>query len=190
MSVPSFDRILTRTNTQNAAFVLGGALLTALAARVVIPLPYTPVPVTLQVAAVLFAGLVLAPRPALASQLTYLLVGLAGAPVFAFGYGGPAYLLNPHGTGGYLLSYPLAAWVVAAVLARARQEDRFAELRACAAGLIVIYAIGCAWLGWWLHLSLPMALLQGAGWFLFWDAAKALAVILIARGIRRAVIRE
>lgn len=190
MPVPSFDRVLTRPNSQNAALVLGCALLTALAARVVIPLPYTSVPVTLQVAAVLFAGLVLAPRLAFTSQLTYLLAGLAGAPVFAFGYGGPAYLMNPYGTGGYLLSYPLAAWVVATVLARARREDRFAELRACAAGLAVIYAIGCAWLGWWLHLSLPMALLQGAGWFLFWDAAKALAVIFIARGVRRSVVRE
>lgn len=190
MPVSSFDRVLTRTNVQNATFVLGCALLTALAARVVIPLPYTPVPVTLQVAAVLFAGLMLAPRWAFASQFSYLTAGLAGAPVFAFGYGGPAYLMNPHGTGGYLLSYPLAAWVVAAVLARARQEDRFAELRACAAGLAVIYTIGCVWLGWWLHLSPPMALLQGAGWFLFWDAAKALAVILIARGVRRAVVRE
>jgi biotin transport system substrate-specific component len=182
--------ILTRTNLQNAALVIGCALLTVLVARVVTPLPYTPVPVTLQVAAVLFAGLVLPPRWAFVSQFTYLLMGLAGAPVFAFGYGGPAYLLNPHGTGGYLLSYPLAAWVVASVLAGAQREDRFAELRACAAGLAVIYAIGCAWLGWWLHLSLPVALLQGAGWFLFWDAAKALAVIFIARGLRRAVIRE
>jgi biotin transport system substrate-specific component len=174
----------TRVNT--AAQIVGCALLTAIGARLAVRLPFTPVPVTWQVPAVLFAGLVLGPRAALASQGLYLLAGLAGAPVFAFGAGGAAYLFNPYGTGGYLLSYPIAAWVAARVRRRAPEESRFAPLFACGAGLFVIYALGCVWLTLWLRLSPAQALLQGAGWFLAWDIAKSLFAVLAARMAGRA----
>lgn len=178
----AFRATTNHISVQEIGWVAGCAVLTAVGARLAIPLPYTPVPMTWQVPAVLFAGLVLGARSGGASQFLYLLAGLAGAPVFAFGAGGAAYLLNAHGTGGYLLSYPLAAWAVGAVVQRAAPDDRHAPLRACAVGLLIIYGIGSLWLALWLRLSPAQALLQGAGWFLVWDAVKALLAILAARG--------
>lgn len=94
-----------------------GALVVALAAQVRVPLPFTPVPVTLQDLAVLTVGGVLGPVAGLAALLTYLALGIAGLPVFAGGGSSLAWLLGP--TGGYLLAFPVAALVMGAVAARA-----------------------------------------------------------------------
>ncbi len=86
--------------------------LTAAAAQVSIPLPFTPVPFTLQPMIVLLGGAALGARLGMASQVLYLLAGLAGLPVFAASTvlpPGMGRLLGP--TGGYLLSYPIAAFV-------------------------------------------------------------------------------
>ncbi|MGH7539390.1 MAG: biotin transporter BioY, partial [Gemmatimonadota bacterium] len=83
--------------------VLAFAALTALGARIAVPLPGTPVPFTFQVVAVLLAGVLLGPRLGAASQAAYLAAGASGLPIFAAG-GGVAYLLGP--TGGYLLAFP------------------------------------------------------------------------------------
>lgn len=92
------------------------ALLTALGARVAVPVPGTAVPVTLQTLFVLLAGALLGPRLGAASQLAYLAAGIAGLPAFVAG-GGPAYLFGP--TGGYLLAFPAAAAAAGWVAARA-----------------------------------------------------------------------
>jgi biotin transport system substrate-specific component len=90
--------------------ILAGALVVALSAQVAIPLPLTPVPVTLQVLAVLVVGGLLGPKAGAASMVLYLALGIAGLPVFAPGGApGVARLLGP--TGGYLLAYPVAAAV-------------------------------------------------------------------------------
>ena len=98
---------LSRTERRLLA-VLGFALATTVAARVAVPLPGTAVPFTLQVAAVLLAGVVMGPRFGAASQAVYVMAGFVGLPVFMAG-GGPAYLLGP--TGGYLIAFPAAAAV-------------------------------------------------------------------------------
>jgi biotin transport system substrate-specific component len=85
------------------------AALAAVGAQIAIPLPFSPVPFTLQVPAVILSGLLLGSRHGALSQIVYLLLGAAGAPVFAQFSGGFAHLVGP--TGGYLLSYPLAAAV-------------------------------------------------------------------------------
>ena len=88
------------------------AALTAAASQISVPLPFTPVPFTLQPMIVLLGGAVLGPRLGLAAQCLYLAAGLAGLPVFAFSPElpqGPARLIGP--TGGYLMAYPLAAFV-------------------------------------------------------------------------------
>ena len=95
------------------------ALLTAVASQISVPLPFTPVPLTLQPTIVLLAGAVLGARAGASSQVAYLLAGLAGLPVFAWSPAllpGIARLMGP--TGGYLLSYPLAALVVGALVER------------------------------------------------------------------------
>ena len=114
----------------SVAFV---AALTAAAAQVSIPLPFTPVPFTLQPMIVLMGGAALGRRLGCYSQILYLVAGVAGLPVFAASPllpPGAARLLGP--TGGYLVSYPLAAWVVGALAERGfdRRYFRWAQPRA------------------------------------------------------------
>src|SRR5216117_1806397 len=105
---------------RRAAAVVLGALLVAGAAQVSIPLPGTPVPMTLQPMAVLLVGGLLGPQLGALSLILYLAMGAAGLPVFTptvplFGI---ARLLGP--TGGYLLAYPVAAWAVGALVSPGR----------------------------------------------------------------------
>src|SRR5579864_3598488 len=102
---------------QNAAIVLGGSLLMAACAHVSIPLWFTPVPITLQTFGVVFLALTLGGWRASAALVLYLLEGIAGVPVFSpHGPGGIAQILGP--TGGYLISYPIAALVCGFVAER------------------------------------------------------------------------
>ncbi len=118
-----------------------GALVVALGAQVAIPLPTTPIPVTLQVPAVLLVGGLLGPRLGAASLVLYLTMGAAGLPVFApIGPPGLARLFGP--TGGYLLAYPLAAALTGLIAADGRSWVRLAA--AVVVGLVVIHAGGVA----------------------------------------------
>jgi biotin transport system substrate-specific component len=116
-----------------------GAL--ALSAQLAMPLPGTPVPLTLQPFVVVLAGLLLGPLDAAAAMVAYLVLGALGAPVFApIGPPGLARLLSP--TGGYLLAYPLAAAVAGWLGAR---RPRFAQRALAAlAGILVMYVGGLA----------------------------------------------
>src|SRR5882724_9027937 len=87
--------------------VVGGSVLIAIAAQIAIPLPFTPVPLTMQPLAVLFIGIVLGAGRGAAAATLYLLEGIGGLPVFAQGHGGALWLAGP--TAGYLCSYPAAA---------------------------------------------------------------------------------
>lgn len=170
-------RVLTGSRAvRRTAGVVGLALLTALGARVSIPLPGTPVPFTFQVVAVLLAGWLLGPRLGAASQLSYLAAGAAGLPVFAAG-GGLAYLLGP--TGGYLLAYPAAAWLVGVA---ARQDAGLArQVAGLAGGLALIHLGGAGWLA--VVAGHEAALAAGVLPFLGVDAVKALLVLLLGRRI-------
>ena len=116
-----------------------GALVVAVAAQVRIPLPLTPVPVTLQDLAVLTVGGVLGPAAGVAALITYLGLGLAGLPVFSGGASGIAWLLGP--TGGYLLAFPVAALVMGTV---ARRSGFGRALVGAFLGMLVIHAGGVA----------------------------------------------
>jgi biotin transport system substrate-specific component len=117
------------------------AALTAVAAKIAVPLPGTPVPFTLQPVAVLLAGALLGASGGFRSQSIYLAAGLVGLPVFAAG-GGWAYLLGP--TGGYLLAFPLAAWLAGAFADRSRSAASIAL--GAVVGMGVIHLGGIAWL--------------------------------------------
>ncbi len=125
-----------------ALAVVLGALLVAVAAQVSIPLPGTPVPMTLQPMAVLLVGGLLGARLGALSMILYLAMGAAGLPVFTptVPLVGVARLLGP--TGGYLLAYPVAAWCVGAVVADGRSVWRVAC--GVTAGLVLIHLGGLA----------------------------------------------
>jgi biotin transport system substrate-specific component len=123
------------------------AALTAAAAQVSVPLPFTPVPFTLQPMVVLLGGAALGSRLGLSAQVLYLLVGIAGLPVFAASPvlpQGALRLLGP--TGGYLWSYPAAAFVAGALAERGFDRRYSTSVVAMACGLAVIFACGVTWL--------------------------------------------
>lgn len=154
--------------------ILGFAALTALGARMSVPLPGTAVPMTLQPVAVLLAGAVLGSRAGAASQVAYLVAGALGLPVFAAG-GGAAYLLGP--TGGYLLAFPVAAAV--AGLWATRSHSWWIGAVCLAAALAVIHAGGIAWLG--AIGGDSEAIGAALRPFLLGDALKVLLVLAIVR---------
>jgi biotin transport system substrate-specific component len=130
-----------------AASVVFLAVLTAAAAQISITLPFTPVPLTLQPMVVLLGAAALGPHLGALSQVLYLAAGVAGLPVFAFSAllpQGAARLLGP--TGGYLMSYPLAAFVAGWLAMRGFDRRYLTSVVAMLAGLAVVYAGGVLWL--------------------------------------------
>jgi biotin transport system substrate-specific component len=145
---------LPRSFVGRALLAIGATAFIAICAHVSVPLYFTPVPVTLQTFAVLVIGLLFGPALAASTLLLYLAEGMAGLPVFSpAGPGGIAQLLGP--TGGFLLSYPLAAALAGGTARKLRSllDDLSAAVIASAAATTLIFAIGASWTAHWLHLS-------------------------------------
>jgi biotin transport system substrate-specific component len=130
------------------ASVLFVAALTSAAAQISFPLPFTAVPLTLQPMIVLVGALALGARLGAASQILYLAAGIAGLPVFAASATlppGALRLLGP--TGGYLMAYPIAAFVAGYLAERGFDRRYTTSIAAMFAGLAIIFASGVLWLG-------------------------------------------
>src|SRR5947209_4874703 len=157
-------------------------VLTAIAAQISIPVPFTPVPFTFQPMVVLLGGAALGARLGMASQILYLALGIAGVPVFAASAvlpQGAARLLGP--TGGYLMSYPFAAFVAGWFAQRGFDRRYVTAVIAMAAGLAIVFACGVLWLR---LVSQPSQGLTGAlaaGFFPF--VVADLVKLLVAAGI-------
>jgi len=123
--------------------VLGGSLLIGLSAKLKVVLPFGPVPVTGQTFAVLMVGALLGARRGSLAVLAYLVQGIAGAPVFAFG-GGPAVLLGP--TGGYLTGFIPAAFITGLLAERGWDRRMATTVLAMILGNLAIYTCGLLWL--------------------------------------------
>lgn len=160
--------------------------LTACAAQVAIPLGFTPVPVTLQVLAVILSGLVLGSRWGAISQMQYLALGALGMPIFAQWNGGPAAFFGP--TAGYLVGFVPAAFVAGMVFEKLGSRSRSGAWVAGIAGVCAIYACGAAWLSVWMalftsaQLTLKSVWAMGVAPFIGVDLLKA----FIASGIATA----
>jgi biotin transport system substrate-specific component len=131
----------------SASAVLFVTVLTALAAQISVPLPFTPVPFTLQPMVVLLGGAALGARLGATSQALYLCLGLIGLPVFAASPTlpqGAARLIGP--TAGFLVSYPLAAFVTGWLAERRFDRQYVTSFAAMAAGLAIIFTGGLSWL--------------------------------------------
>jgi biotin transport system substrate-specific component len=132
---------------EQAGAVLFVTILTAIAAQVSVPLPFTPVPFTFQPMVVLVGAAALGARLGAASQVMYLALGIAGLPVFAASpvlAQGAARLLGP--TGGYLMAYPLAAFVAGALAERGFDRRYLTAVVAMICGLAVIFVGGVSWI--------------------------------------------
>ncbi len=157
--------------------VIGFTIALAAASQVAIPLPGTPVPVTLQPMVVVLAGLMLGPSYGAASMALYLAAGAIGLPVFApVGPPGFARLLGP--TGGYLIAFPFAAFA-AGWVAR-RNASLLGRWLGAMLGMVLIFVGGISQLTI-LTGSLSRALALGVTPFAAFDVLKALVAAVIAR---------
>ncbi len=174
----SFWRIGKReviTNRFSCALVGIGSFIafTALGAFVRIPLPFTPVPITLQTFFVLLAGALLGKRLGTLSQLGYVFLGSLGLPIFAGATGGLIPLFGP--TGGYLLGFILAAYIIGKVLSIREKASFGWVVLAMAIGSLIIYLLGAIQLALFAHLGVRKALFLGVVPFIPGDALKLFA---------------
>jgi biotin transport system substrate-specific component len=156
-----------RTSMRLASMLFLTAL-TAVAAQVSLHLPFTPVPLTLQPMIVLVGSAALGARLGASSQVLYLLLGIAGLPVFAAspilpqGFGR---LLGP--TGGYLLAYPIAAYVTGYLAERGFDRRYLTSLVAMFAGLAILFAGGVTWLAFFTIAPVGMSAALATGLYPF-----------------------
>jgi biotin transport system substrate-specific component len=177
----------TRSIPGKVVLGLAATLVVAAAAHVSIPLWFTPVPLTLQPLAVLGVGLALGPVTGFFAMLAYLAEGALGLPVFSpAGPGGVAQIMGP--TGGYLMAYPLVAFLVGALTRGLRTAvPRFvAAAIGCTAAVVVLFACGAGWMMAAWHFSAQHAWAAGVAPFAASEAVK----IVIASGMYSALARQ
>lgn len=171
-------RVLADFAARNAftqiALVLGGAAFVAVSAQIAIPLPFTPVPLTLQTFAVLLTGAALGSLRGVLAMTVYALVGMAGAPIYsqgASGFGGATF--------GYILGFILAAFIVGRLAEGGATTTPWRTAGLMLIGNIAIYAVGVTWLKVSMDFTWSMAIALGATPFLIGDVIK----IALAAGL-------
>jgi biotin transport system substrate-specific component len=173
--MPTFLTVVL-TRSDDRALQLGeriGAValitaLTAAAAQISIPLPFTPVPLTFQPMVVLVGAMALGARLGMTSQLIYLALGIAGLPVFAASPTLPQGLARLFGpTGGYLMAFPFAAYLVGSLAQRGLDRRYLTSVLAMLCGLAIVFASGVLWLRLLLPASRGMASALAAGFYPF-----------------------
>lgn len=163
---------------REAALVTAGVLFIAVSAQVVIPLPFTPVPITGQTFAALLVGGAYGAVRSVGTLLAYVGLGIVGAPIFADGAHGLGVLASS--TGGYLVGMTVAAAVVGAAAERGLDRKLLSSVLAMLVGTVLIYAIGAGWLAVALDVSPARAFELGVRPFVLGDLLKlALAGALL-----------
>jgi biotin transport system substrate-specific component len=185
---PTLFAVMSRADSralklaEQAGAVVFITVLTAIAAQISIPLPFTPVPFTFQPMVVLVGSAALGARLGMASQLSYLALGIMGLPVFAASPAlpqGVARLLGP--TGGYLLAYPIAAFACGWLAERGFDRRYGTAVLAMACGLAIVFTFGVAWIAF---VALPARGISGAlalGFYPF--VAEDVIKLLLAAGV-------
>ena len=169
-------------STRQVALLVGATVFVALCAHVTLPLPFTPVPLTLQNFGVLLVGLSLGRRRGFAALALYLAEGMAGLPVFSpTGPGSLAQLLGP--TGGFLLAYPFVAGIAGWIMENGRQTFARAAVASVLAE-IFLFAGGLSWLAVLTH-SVSRAVRWGLYWFVFAEVIKIMMASALAGNWQR-----
>lgn len=183
MSIPAvvLERLVRGRVAADMLLVVGASMLIALAAQIAIPLPFTPVPLTLQPLAVILVGVTLGATRGAAAATLYLIEGASGLPVFAGGAAGAVWLAGF--TGGYLLSYPFAAWVAGFVSERGWGNTITRAIAGMLLSLALIYLGGWSWLA--ILTDARTAFTGGVAPFLLADIVKvALGAALLPKAQR------
>lgn len=179
---------LMRMNTRTKEITLIGlmAALTCIAGPLSLPLPFSPVPISLTNLAIYFSVYILGMRRGTISYLVYLLLGLVGLPVFSAFTSGPAKLFGP--TGGYLIGFIFMALICGYCIDRWNGQI-IMSLVGMAAGTAVTYIFGTVWLAYQADLSFGKALAAGVYPFIAGDIAKMALTLLVAPQVRVRVRR-
>lgn len=167
------DSWAQKSVVKNSALVLGLTAFTAMCAQVAIPLPFTPVPLTLQTFAVLAGAAALGAERAVIAQVLYIVLAVAGVPVLAGGASGTDAVVGA--TGGYILGFVVSSFVVGRIAERGATKRVQSTTIAYIAGTAVVYALGVSWLSFVTNMSLRDAVVAGMAPFLIGDAIKAFA---------------
>jgi biotin transport system substrate-specific component len=179
----------SRTAITQIALVVGGAALVGIAAQIAIPLPFTPVPLTLQTFAVLLVGASLGSLRGALSMVVYLIVGMVGVPWFAEGSSGFS-----NASFGYILGFIFAAFIVGRLAERGASTTALRSAGLMVVGNLAIYAIGVTWLKFAIDVNWATALSLGVVPFLIGDAVKiALAAGLLPlswKGLEKLQLRN
>jgi biotin transport system substrate-specific component len=168
--------------TRQALIVAGASLFVALCARVSLPLPFTPVPLTMSNFAVLAVGLTLGSRRGFAALCLYLMEGAAGLPVFTGGALGAVHFFGP--TGGYLMAYPVVAFLAGFIAERGTRNFLRTALASVVAEL-ALFAFGLSWLAAIAHVSIAQAVNFGLYPFVFAEVIKVMSAAGLASRLRR-----
>ena len=175
------------TSSQLRMTVYASLLAALTAAGAYLSIPIGPVPIILQNMFVLLSGLLLGSRWGLASVGVYILAGACGLPVFAGGLGGISRIAGP--TGGYLLGYLPAVYVIGLITEKIKQ-NMVVDVIAMICGCIIIYACGVTWLKVLTGMTLAKTLTVGMYPFLIGDALKIAAAAAIAKSLRPVIMRN
>jgi biotin transport system substrate-specific component len=160
---------------RDLALIILGSLFVAVFARVEIPLPFSPVPITGQTFAVLLAGAALGSKRGAASMALYLAEGALGLPFFAGGAHGIEIVMGA--TGGYLVGFIVAAYVIGLLAEQGLERNLRTSLVPFLIGTVIIYVLGVSWLAVVLG-SFRDAVTFGLVPFLIGDAIKLIAAAL------------
>ena len=170
------------------------AAMTCILSIFLIPLPFTPVPITLQIIGVALSGAILGARLGFYSLALYTLLGVIGLPVFAGGGSGLGALAGP--TGGYIFGFMAGAYVIGLLthfgyqkFSKGKVSKYFIQLSAMAMGILVVYTFGSLQLMVVTGMSLPQSVATGALPFLVPDLLKISAAALVAVALRDGLIK-
>lgn len=165
--------------TRNLLLTALFAAFTIVFAQLVVPLPFTPVQISLSIMGAFLSGLLLGPKYGALSQLVYLLLAVVGLPVLGKFTGGAGALLGP--TGGYVLAYPIMAFFAGYFWDRFGKKTFVGSLPGMLLGLAVCYVIGTIWLSVSAKMGIYQAFLAGVAPFLVFDLVKIVCCGWIAR---------
>jgi biotin transport system substrate-specific component len=162
---------LSHVAARDVLLVAGGALLTAAAAQVAVPLPFTPVPLSGQTFAVLLVAAALGPLRGSLAQVLYIALAMVGLPFYAEASGGVEVVFGA--TGGYVFGFVVASVVVGHLARRGVDRKPVGVIGAYVAGSLIIYSVGVPWLAAAIDAPLLEAVKLGLVPFLIGDAIKA-----------------
>lgn len=165
---------------------LFAAIIVVLAIIPPIPVPFSPVPITLQTLGVFLAATMLGSKLGSLAVLIYVLLGTFGLPVFAGGASGFGVLVGP--TGGYLIGFIIGAFVIGFLMEKGPFKGIVRDVVSMVCGLVVIYVIGTIWLSVVTEMPLQKALLVGSLPYIPLDIVKLTLAVLLAKPVKQRIL--